>query len=429
MSNYGELSNDELKALLKALQDEYTTYQAKGLKLNMARGKPASAQLDLSTPLLDILNASEECIAADGTDCRNYGVMDGIPEAKELMASMLNDDPENVIVLGNSSLTAMYDTVARLWMFGTLGSDPWCQLPQVKWLCPSPGYDRHFGVTGAFGMEMIPVRMNDDGPDMDEIERFVAEDASVKGIWCVPQYSNPGGITYSDEVVQRLANMECAAEDFRIIWDNAYCVHHLHDDEALQDRVMDIADACVEAGNPDRYLKFASTSKITLPGAGIAAMAASPENIAEAKKHLNWQIISHDKLNQLRHVRFLGNAEGISKHMSKHAAIIRPKFELVLRKLAAGLNGTGVGKWTNPRGGYFISFDAMEGTAKRVVQLAKEAGVAMTGAGATWPYGNDPYDSNIRIAPTLPPLEELDAAMDVFVCCAKLAAVEKLLGE
>ena len=427
MSTYADLSAAELDTLRAQLEEEYAGYKAKALKLNMARGKPAAAQLDLSMPMLDILSSDADYKSADGTDCRNYGVVDGLPEAKEFMASMLDDEAENVIVFGNASLNIMYDAVARCWMFGTLGSTPWGRLDTVKWICPVPGYDRHFGVTEAFGIEMITVPMLADGPDMDEVERLVAEDESVKGIWCVPKYSNPGGVTYSDEVVERLANMECAADDVRIFWDNAYCVHHLYDDVADQDHLMDIGDACIEAGNPDRYFKFASTSKVTFPGAGIAAMAASPENVADIKKRMGVQTIGHDKLNQLRHVRFLRDAEGLARHMAKHAAIVRPKFELVCEKLEAGLAETGCGSWSNPRGGYFVSFDAPAGTAKRIVGLAKEAGVVMTGAGATYPYKNDPADSNIRIAPTLPPLEELEAAMDVFVCCVKLAAVEDLL--
>ncbi len=427
MTTYAQMTPEQLQAELAQLQAAYDGFKAKGLSLNMARGKPASSQLDLSMPMLDIMTSASDPHAADGSDLRNYGVLDGLPEAKELMASMLEDDPANVIVFGNSSLNIMYDTIARLWMFGTQGSTPWCKLDSVKFICPVPGYDRHFGVTQEFGIEMIPVPMNEDGPDMDAVEKLAAEDASVKGIWCVPKYSNPGGVTYSDEVVRRLASMKTAAEDFRIMWDNAYTVHHLSADPAQQDQLLDIAKACAEAGTTERYYKFASTSKVTLPGAGIAAMAASPANIAEVKKRMGVQTIGHDKINQMRHVLFLKDAQGIAEHMAKHAAIIAPKFELVLSKLEEGLAGCGVGSWTKPRGGYFVSFDAAEGTAKRVVALAKEAGVTMTGAGATWPYKDDPQDSNIRIAPTLPPLEELDQALDVFVVCVKLAAVEKLL--
>lgn len=428
MTTYAQMTTEELQSELASLQDTYNGFKAKGLSLNMARGKPASSQLDLSMPMLDIMTSASDPHAADGSDLRNYGVLDGLPEAKELMASMLEDDPANVIVFGNSSLNIMYDTIARLWMFGTQGSTPWCKLDSVKFICPVPGYDRHFGVTQEFGIEMIPIPMNDDGPDMDAVEKLAAEDVSVKGIWCVPKYSNPGGVTYSDEVVRRLASMKTAAEDFRIMWDNAYTVHHLSADPAQQDQLLDIAKACAEAGTTERYYKFASTSKVTLPGAGIAAMAASPANIAEVKKRMGVQTIGHDKINQMRHVLFLKDAQGIAEHMAKHAAIIAPKFELVLSKLESGLTECGVGTWTKPRGGYFVSFDAAEGTAKRVVSLAKEAGVTMTGAGATWPYKNDPQDSNIRIAPTLPPLEELDQALDVFVVCVKLAAVEKLLA-
>ncbi len=427
MSAYAQRTAEELESAKKELEQEYAEIKAQGLALNMARGNPGADQLDLSMPLLSTVTTSEDCRAADGTDCRNYGVVDGLPEAKRLMASMLDDEPENVIVGGNSSLTLMYDAVARCLDFGTLGSTPWCQYGQVKWLCPVPGYDRHFGVTETFGIQMIPVPMRADGPDMDEVERLVRDDASVKGIWCVPKYSNPGGVTYSDEVVRRLASMTCAAEDFRIFWDNAYCVHHLSADAAEQDQLLDIGAACRAAGNPHRYFKFASTSKVTFPGAGISAMAASPENIAEIKKRMGVGTIGHDKINQLRHVKFLRDADGIAEHMAKHAAILRPKFDLVVRKLQEGLEEVGGCTWSNPRGGYFVSFDAPEGTAKRIVSLAKDAGVTMTGAGATWPYKQDPHDSNIRIAPTLPPLEELDAAMDVFVCCVKLAYAEKLL--
>ena len=427
MPAYAEMGTEELETLKHGLEREYAEIQAKGLSLNMARGKPGSDQLDLSMPLLTAVTTAEDCRAEDGTDCRNYGVLDGLPEAKRFMAAMLDDEPENVIVGGNSSLSLMYEAVARCWNFGTLGSEPWCRLEQVKWLCPVPGYDRHFGVTEAFGIQMIPVPMTEEGPDMDEVERLVRDDASVKGIWCVPKYANPNGVTYSDEVVRRLASMPCAAEDFRIFWDNAYCVHHLYDDVAEQDQLLDIGAACREAGNPHRPFKFASTSKVTHPGAGISALAASPENVAEIKKRLGVGTIGYDKINQLRHVRFLKDAEGLAAHMSKHAAILRPKFELVLTNLDEGLSEVGGCSWSHPRGGYFVSFDAPEGTAKRIVQLAKEAGVTMTGAGATWPYKQDPHDSNIRIAPTLPPLDELDAAMDVFVCCAKLAYTEKLL--
>lgn len=428
MSAYADMQPSELEALKSQLEQEYNQFKSKELNLNMARGKPASAQLDLSMPLLDILDSSADYKAADGTDCRNYGVLDGIPEAKELMSIMLDDDADKVIVFGNASLNLMYDTVMRCWNFGTLGSKPWCQYENIKWICPVPGYDRHFAVTEAFGIEMITVPMTEEGPDMDAVEKLASSDPAIKGIWCVPKYANPGGTTYSDEVVRRLASMKCAADDFRIFWDNAYGIHHLYDEPIHQDQLLDIGSACVSAGNPNRYFKFASTSKVTFPGAGISALAASEVNIAEIKKIMGFQTIGHDKLNQLRHVRFLKDAQGLASHMAKHADIIRPKFELVGKKLAEGLTESGCGTWSKPRGGYFVSFDAPEGTASRIVSLAKEAGVVMTGAGATYPYGNDPLDSNIRIAPTLPPLEELNTAMDVFVCCVKLASIEKLLA-
>ena len=429
MPSISTMNKDELRSCLTQLREEHAGFAAKGLALNMARGKPGADQLDLSMPLLSAVADGDGCRAEDGTDCRNYGVLDGLPEAKRLMAAMLDDAPENVVVGGNSSLSLMYECVARCWNFGTLGSQPWCKLDEVKWLCPVPGYDRHFGVTEAFGIRMVPVPMTADGPDMNEVERLVANDASVKGIWCVPKYSNPNGATYSDETVRHLAAMPCAAEDFRIFWDNAYCVHHLYDDAAEQDQVLDIGAACREAGNPHRYFKFASTSKVTLPGAGVAALAASPENVAEIKKRMGVGTIGHDKINQLRHVRFLKDADGIAAHMAKHAAILRPKFELVLRKLDEGLSNVEGCSWSRPRGGYFILLNAPEGTARRIVELAKEAGVTMTGAGATWPYKQDPHDSDIRIAPTLPPLAELDAAMDVFLCCVKIACAEKLLAQ
>ena len=426
MTCFKDMTKAERENLLAQLENELASFKARDLKLNMARGKPSAEQLDLSMPLLEALTSYEDCISEDGTDCRNYGVLDGLPEAKRLMACMLDDEPENVIVFGNSSLTVMYDTLARCIDFGTGGCAPWANCGAIKWICPTPGYDRHFSVTEAFGIEMIPVPLNENGPDMDLIERLVAENDSVKGIWCVPKYSNPSGVTYSDEVVRRLAEMETAAEDFRIFWDNAYCVHHLFDDVTEQDQLLDIADACIEAGHPDRYFKFASTSKVTFPGAGISAMAAPPEIIAETKHQIGPQMIGQDKLNQLRHVRFLRDGAGIAEHMAKHAAILRPKFQLVLEKLEVELGDTGIARWTKPRGGYFISFDGIEGTARRTVELAREAGVTMTGAGATWPGGIDPHDANIRIAPTLPPLDELAEAMDVFVCCVKIAALEKL---
>ncbi len=425
MPAFTESDDAKRHELLQQEKQVFEKIKGKGLSLNMARGKPCSAQLDLSTPLLNLLQASEDCFSEDGTDCRNYGVIDGIPEAKRLMALLLDDDPENVFVFGNASLTIMHDAIARCLDFGCLGGEPWARNP-VKFLCPVPGYDRHFAILEQFGIQMICVPLTSTGPDMDIVEKAVANDPQIKGIWCVPKYSNPSGITYSDETVRRLASMSCAAFDFRIFWDNAYCVHHLYPEEAMQDKVFDIGIACTEAGNPNRYLKFASTSKITFPGAGVSAMAASKDNIAEAKRLCSAQMIGHDKLNQLRHARFLPTAEALRAHMNAQADIIRPKFQLVEQRLSEGLGGLDIARWTQPRGGYFISFDGLPNTAKRTVALAKEAGVTLTEAGATWPYGNDPLDANIRIAPTMPTLKELDQAMDVFLSCVKIAALEVL---
>ena len=371
MPRYAAMTKAELETELAAVRARYDEMVARGLSLNMARGKPSAAQLELSLPLLDALDATADLTAEDGTDCRNYGVLDGIPEAKRLMAALLDDEPENVIVLGNASLTAMYDAMVRYMLFGTQGNGPWSRLPRVRWLCPVPGYDRHFAICEALGIEMIPVPMDEHGPDMDEVERLVAADAAVKGIWCVPKYSNPTGVTYSDDVVRRLAAMDAAAPDFRIFWDNAYAVHHFSADAAEQDTVLDIATACREAGNPDRYLKFGSTSKITFPGAGVAAVAASPANVAEIKRHMSAQAIGHDKLNQLRHARFLDEGAGLAAHMARHGELMAPKFDLVCRRLDEELGEAGIATWTNPRGGYFVSFEGPAGTARRIVKLAK----------------------------------------------------------
>ena len=438
MNLYAQMTPEELQTTLRQLKEEHRGYVAKGLSLNMARGKPSAQQLDLSMPLLDAASAASDLHALDGTDCRNYGVMDGIPEAKELMAQIMDDVPERVCVFGNSSLNIMYDLITHGMLYGFLGNAPWKDAGTIKWICPVPGYDRHFAILEQMGIQMIPVPLNPDGPDMDQVEQLAA-DPAVKGIWCVPQYSNPSGITYSPEVVARLAAMG-AADDFRIFWDNAYCVHHLSEESAQSVHVADIAEACAQAGHPHRYFKFASTSKITFPGAGIAAVAASCEAIAQIKKRVGIQTVGYDKINQLRHVRFLKDLEGVKDHMAKHAAIMKPKFDLVERKLSQGLGANlapdaqgdqvfGLAGWTRPQGGYFVSFDGMPHTASRTVALAKEAGVVMTGAGATWPYKQDPLDSNIRIAPSLPPLEELDQALDVFVCCVKIAAIEALLEQ
>ncbi len=422
---YSDLTTMQLESIKRELEAEHAAFAAEKLALNMARGKPSPDQLALSMPLLDIIGSSADFRAEDGTDCRNYGVCTGIPEARRLMGEMMEHDPEQVFVFGNSSLNIMYDLVCQGYVHGYLGQRPWKDLDRIKWLCPVPGYDRHFAITESFGIEMIPIACTESGPDMDEIEQLVSADSSIKGIWCVPQYSNPGGITYSDETVERLASMECAAADFRIFWDNAYCVHHIADHHA---HVADIAKHCNRAGNPDRYFKFASTSKITFPGAGIAAVAASPENLKQIERRIGIQTVGYDKLNQLRHVRFLKDLAGIEAHMAKHAEIIAPKFKIVEDMLAEGLKDTGCGRWSCPDGGYFISFTGPDGTAKRTVELAKSAGVTMTKAGATWPLGIDPHDSNIRIAPTLPSADELRMAMEVFICSVKLASIEAILN-
>lgn len=427
MPNAYEAMNDaELKAAIADLEKQADDLRALDLKLDMARGKPSPQQTALSRPMLDLLT-SESDLSDEGVAADNYGCPEGLPSARRLAAELLGVDEKNVIVNGSSSLNLMHDVVCNAYTHGIGGNKPWSQQGKVKFLCPAPGYDRHFTVTARYGIENVPVPMTAEGPDMDVVRRYVEEDPSVKGIWCVPMYANPTGITYSDEVVRAFAHLKPAAPDFRIFWDNAYAVHHFSDDPAEQDIVLDIAEACREAGNPDRYLKFGSTSKITFPGAGVAALAASPANIAEIKRHLGVQAIGHDKLNQLRHARFLEEGARLPEHMAAHGALMGPKFELVEKKLAEELAEADIATWTNPRGGYFVSFEGPVGTAHRIVELAKNAGVTMTGAGATWPYGNDPADSNIRIAPSLPPLEELDAAMDVFTCCVKLAALEQLV--
>lgn len=421
-----QMNQAQLQEQQAKLQKEFDRYKEMGLSLNMARGKPSPAQLDLSAPLFDILSY-DDYKAADGTDVRNYGVMDGLPEAKQIFADFLGMEPANIIIGGSASLNLMWDVATRAMLKGVLPDyTPWCKLDSVKFLCPSPGYDRHFTICQTLGIEMIPVPMLDDGPDMDMVENLVAADASIKGIWCVPMYSNPEGVTYSDTVVRRLAAMPAAAADFRIFWDNAYGVHHL--DMEDHDHLLNIYQACQAAGNPDRVYIFASTSKITFAGAGISAMAASPVNIAYQKKLLNAQTISYDKVNQLRHVRFLKNFDGLMALMAEHAKIMKPKFDLVNQMLERELGGLGCATWKHPKGGYFVSVDVMDGCAKRVVALCKEAGVVLTGAGATFPYGKDPRDRNIRLAPSYPGLDELEKSMELFCLAVKLAAVEKLLG-
>ncbi|MBQ8934211.1 MAG: aminotransferase [Lachnospiraceae bacterium] len=425
MKKYTEMTKAELREELDALEQEYKKYSYHPLSLNMARGKPSPEQLDLSMGMMDVLSSKADLKCEDGTDCRNYGVLSGIPEAKELFADVMEVNPNNLIIFGNSSLNVMYDCIARSYSHGVMGSTPWCKLPKVKWLCVVPGYDRHFKITEYFGFEMINVPMLPTGPDMDMVEKLVREDELIKGIWCVPKYSNPTGNSYSDETVRRFARLEPAAPDFRIYWDNAYTIHHLYDHD--QDHLIEILAECKRAGNPDLVYKFASTSKVTFPGSGIALLAASQNNLEDINKQMTMQTIGHDKVNQLRHVRFFKDIHGIVEHMRKHADIIRPKFEIVNSVLEEELGGLGIGSWTKPNGGYFVSFDSLPGCAKAIVLAAKKAGVTMTGAGATFPYGKDPSDSNIRIAPTYPSLEEVTAAMKLFTLCVKLVAAQKLL--
>ena len=427
MKAYSEMTKEELQQELENLKVEYKRFQDLDLSLDMSRGKPCREQLDLSMGMMDALHSGADLVCEDGTDCRNYGVLTGIHEAKVLLGDMMENNPDNIIIYGNSSLNVMYDTVSRAMTHGILGNTPWCKLDKVKFLCPVPGYDRHFAITEYFGIENIPVPMSPEGPDMDMIEKMVSEDDSIKGIWCTPKYSNPQGYSYSDETVRRFARLKPAAKDFRIFWDNAYGIHHLYDHD--QDYLIEILAECKRAGNPDLVYKFASTSKITFPGSGIAALATSPNNLEDIMNQMRNQTIGHDKVNQLRHVRFFKDIHGMTEHMRKHADIIRPKFEAVLNALEKNLGGLGVGSWTEPKGGYFISFDSLPGCAKEIVHLAKKAGVTMTGAGATWPYGKDPQDSNIRIAPTYPTLEDLKTAAELFTLCVRIVSLKKLLGE
>ena len=422
---YTEMNKEQLAAEKERLEQQFNEYKAKGLKLDMSRGKPSPDQLDLSMEIMD--HYGNEYVSENGIDCRNYGLLDGIPEAKAIFSEMLEVSSEQIIIGGNSSLQLMYDFVIRALQLGVLGSEkPWCKYDKVKFLCPVPGYDRHFAICESLGIEMINIDYKSDGPDMDEVERLVSSDESIKGIWCVPMYSNPTGISYSDEVVRRFAMLKPAAKDFRILWDNAYCVHHLSDEH---DKIINIIEECEKAGNPDMVVEFASTSKISFPGSGVAVIAASRANIDFIKSQLTFQTIGYDKLNQLHHVQYFRDINGIMEHMKRHAAIVKPKFDAVLSALDREIAPLGIGEWNSPRGGYFISFDSLDGCAKRIVGLAKDACVVMTGAGATYPYCRDPRDSNIRIAPTYPTVDELNLAMEIFCICVKLASVEKLLGE
>ena len=426
MSGYKEMSKEQLLHEKDMLEQKFKEVQDRNLKLDMSRGKPSAAQLNLSNGMMDVLNSTSDMVCESGVDCRNYGVMDGIPEARKLLADMSEVPEKNILIYGNSSLNVMFDTVARAMVMGVCGHTPWSKLDKpVKFLCPVPGYDRHFGITEFFGIEMINVPLLPTGPDMDMVEELVSSDPYIKGIWCVPKYSNPTGNSYSDETVLRFAHLKPAAPDFRIFWDNAYSIHHLYDDD--QDVILELLSECEKAGNPDLVYKFISTSKVSFPGSGIAAMAASEANLADARRYMNYQTIGHDKLNQLRHVRFFKDMDGMHEHMRKHAAILRPKFEAVISVLDKELGGLEIGNWSRPKGGYFISFDAMPGCAKAIVAKAKEAGVIMTKAGATYPYGKDPQDSNIRIAPSFPTPEELAAAAEVFVLSVKLVSIDKIL--
>ncbi len=423
--NYSQMTKEELLEEKSKVEALYKEYQDKGLKLDMSRGKPSSDQLDKCLPILDALTSKDDYHASNGFDTRNYGMVDGIPEAKELMASIMDTKPENVIISGNASLNIMFDCIARAFCFGIMGSTPWSKLDKIKFLCPVPGYDRHFGVTEHFNIEMINIPMNEDGPDMDMVEEYVNNDDTVKGIWCVPKFSNPEGVVYSDEVVKRFAKLNPKAEDFRIYWDNAYAVHYLYDEEI---QILDIIEECKKVGNPDMVYEFASTSKISFAGAGISAIASSENNLIDIKKTLTKQTIGPDKINELRHVRYFKNKEGVLNHMKILASELRPRFELVRDILEKELNGNDVGTYIMPRGGYFITYRAKNGCATRIVELAKEAGVVLTGAGAPFPYHKDPEDSVIRIAPSYPSMEELEEAAKVFAVCVKLATLEKLIS-
>lgn len=420
---YKQMSKEELISLKNQLLKTYDEFKGMGLSLDMSRGKPGADQLSLSADMLNIISSSEDCKAENGFDCRNYGVLDGIPECKKMFAELLSVEPENIIVGGSSSLNLMYDYLNQCMFLGVAGCEPWNKQGKVKFICNVPGYDRHFAITEFFGIEMISVEMKNDGPDVEKIAELV-RDPMVKGMFCVPKYSNPNGVTYSDEKVKALASLKPAAKDFRVIWDNAYVIHELTDEP---DELLNIFDACKEYGTEDYFVEFTSTSKISFPGAGVSAIAASKNNVAEIKKRLNFQTISYDKLNQLRHVKYFKNVDGIRKHMSRHAEIIAPKFNLVLEMLEKEIAPCGIGEWVNVKGGYFISYNTTVGSAKRIGELCKAAGLVLTTVGATYPYGIDPQDKNIRIAPTYPSLKDLEKAMEIFCLCAKIAALEALI--
>ncbi len=418
-----EMSKEQLTALKNELTAKYDEVKNQGLSLDMSRGKPGEDQLDLSVDMLNVMTTAEDCKTENGFDCRNYGVLDGIPECKKLFADLLQVDTKNIIIGGSSSLNLMYDYLNQCMFMGVGGCEPWSKKGKVKFICNVPGYDRHFAITEYFGIDMISVEMTNEGPDVEKIAELV-KDPMVKGMFCVPKYSNPNGVTYSDDVVKALASLKPAAKDFRVIWDNAYIIHELTD---TPDVLMNIFDACKEFGTEDYFVEFTSTSKISFPGAGVSAIAASDNNIAEIKKRLNFQTISYDKLNQLRHVKYFKNLDGVKSHMDKHAAIIAPKFNLVLEMLEKEIAPLGIGEWVKAKGGYFISYNTIDCSAKRIGELCKCAGLVLTTVGATYPYGFDPEDKNIRIAPTFPSVEDLRKAMEVFCLCAKLAAVEALI--
>ncbi len=420
-------SEEELKQELETLNKEYEQYKKMDLHLDMSRGKPGKEQLDLSQGLLSVLEKNEDCFSQNHTDCRNYGLLDGLPEAKQIFAEILELSPEEIIIGGNSSLNIMYDTISRAMLFGVYGGEPWAKSGKIKFLCPAPGYDRHFTLCETFGIEMIPVAMTNAGPDMEAVKKAVESDEQIKGIWCVPKYSNPDGITYTDETVRAFAALNPKAKDFRIFWDNAYAVHFL--DEKNDEKLLSLMQELKKTGKEDMVFMFSSTSKISFPGSGISALGASKNNIELIKKQMFAQTIGCDKMNQLRHIRYYKNADGIRAHMSKHAELLKPRFQAVIDALKTELEPLHIATWHEPKGGYFVSCNLPDGCAKRTVSLLKDAGGIMTAAGATFPYGNDPHDSNIRIAPSFPPVEELKTAMALFCLCAKIAAAEKLLKE
>jgi len=424
---FSELTTDELHAVVATEQAKLDRWSEMNLTLDLTRGKPNQAQLDLSSGMLNIISDRGDCFSASGLDCRNYGILDGLPETKQLFSDLLGIPAQRILVLGNSSLNVMYDTLVRAMLFGVAGGyEPWSRQGRIKFICPSPGYDRHFTICRTLGIEMIPVKMNADGPDMEEVYNIACSDPSVKGIWCVPKFANPEGITYSKEVVEAIAAMKPAAPDFRIFWDNAYAVHELYDEEVPLANIFDLAK---EYGTEDNIFYFASTSKISFPGSGLAIMAASEKNLEQIRPIIATQTIGYDKINQMRHVKFFKNADGIRHHMRHHAAILRPKFELVEHLFELELKGYDIAHWSNPLGGYFISLYVTEGCARRVYQLARSVGVTLTTAGSTYPYGRDPHNSNLRIAPTYPENEELKQAIEILCSCIRLACAEKILKD